>query len=73
MGRVVRANARRLCGQLGVAERLALAQRMDATGLVPQELATDFKAYRANLEVRPRRCAWIQENAQAPDRKGGGP
>ena len=70
MGRVVRASARRLYGQLGVVGRPALAQRMDAAGLVPQELATDFKAYRARLQARLRRCAWTQQNAKTPDRKG---
>eukprot|EP00974_Lingulodinium_polyedra_P016382 1586414-Lingulodinium_polyedra.AAC.1 len=50
MGRVVRASARRLYGQLAMSERLALVQRMDAAGVVPQELAADFKAYRANLQ-----------------------
>eukprot|EP00974_Lingulodinium_polyedra_P020463 1980599-Lingulodinium_polyedra.AAC.1 len=53
-----------------MAERLAPVRRMDAAGLAPQELAADFSARRANLQVRLRRSAWTQENAKAPRREG---
>eukprot|EP00974_Lingulodinium_polyedra_P059386 5719218-Lingulodinium_polyedra.AAC.1 len=43
---------------------------MGAAGLVPRAVAADLKARRANLQVRPQCCAWMQEHAKAPRRKG---
>eukprot|EP00974_Lingulodinium_polyedra_P117538 11163626-Lingulodinium_polyedra.AAC.1 len=43
---------------------------MDAAGVVPQELAADFKAYRARLQARLRRCAWTQQNARRRTARG---
>ena len=70
IGRELRTNARRSYSQLNMSERLGLAQRTEAAGLVPQELAADFTAYSTNLEVRLRRCARTAFLERTPDVKG---
>eukprot|EP00974_Lingulodinium_polyedra_P131291 11217129-Lingulodinium_polyedra.AAC.1 len=53
-----------------MAGRLELAKSMQATGLVPPDLARDFAAYRTNLEVRLRRLEWSEQNAKLADSSG---
>ena len=60
---LVRANASGLYRQLGMPERLALLRRMDAAGLVPQELAADLNGHRAAASAPAALCVDAGERA----------